>query len=1382
MLEIPKETGWFATFKINGKPVRFLVDSGATCSFLDHGLWKTLNRRGSLTPVSDTFVMADGTPLGIEGRTSFDLRWGERDFPQDLIIAKLGENQAILGLDFIEKYRVALFLADGRMEIGNTQITLRKDGKNPGCARITAETTLTIADRSSAWINVGLDKELVATKEIQRDGFCVVEGLDTLAEDTGLFMANQLVAASGEKVRVLLLNVHDQPITIKKGMSLGKVYPVQSFEKLKDPSLNKSDNSTDSSPRSAGEMAGESSGSGGPLPTQILSNINQGDAEILLSKHDLPEHTQAVLKNTHELSSEQEAQVCELILEYKDCFKEPGGPNGRTDWEEHDMDVQGSKPIKQGYRPFPRAKQEVADVEVDRMLAEGIIEPSNSPWASPVVLVEKKDKSIRFCIDYRRVNEVTRKDAYPLPRITETLDTLSNAEWFCTMDLASGYWQINMKESAKPMTAFTTRKGFFQFNVMPFGLSNAPATFQRLMERVLMGLQWQVCLCYLDDIIVFGATFQETLARLRCVMDRLKAAGLKLKATKCDWFQHSVRYLGHVVSSQGVQCDPEKIAAVKDWPAPTTVTQVRGFIGFASYYRRFIPQFSEIAFPLTNLTRKSAKFQWSEECQQAFELLKQQLISAPILSYPISGASAGDGDYVLDTDASDHSVGAVLSQIQDGEERVIAYASRVLGTSKRNYCTTKKELFAVVLFVDHFKHYLSGRHFTVRTDHASLKWLRNFKNADGMLARWLAALECYDFNIIHRRGTQHGNADGMSRIPLLEPKRKCPRVDCKDCYRTVHQVSAIDSPSAGTWQADGEWLEPWTVDQLKDWQRADITLGQVVRWLERSPLRPAWREVEVATVPLKYYWTIWDTLRIDKGLLVRITKLPHGNSAPIKQIIAPQEIRRRVLQSLHGSPTGGHVGRNKLFGRVRQRFFWVGYKEDTARWCKRCDQCARAKPGPPRKRAGLGHKSVGAPLERIAIDIMGPLPVSESGNEYIMVVGDYYTKWTEAYAIKNHTALTVAENLVQRFISRFGVPHEFHSDQGREFESNLIKELCKLLHIRKTRTVPFNPKSDGMIERFNRTIKNLLRVMVNDAQNDWDDHLPYILMAYRASVHESTRCSPNLLMLGRETNLPVDLMLGDPPGSQPCPIGYVEWVRQATQYAFRVAETNLQSSAQRQKRLYDRNSGVPRIEVGETVWRLYPPKAKLKFGRGWQGPYLVVRKVNDLVYTIQTTRQSRRMNVHIDQLKKYEGLRPVQSWLQDGMSDSESESDEEGEEMETAGNDAVHSDPSTEDPPTEPILDAPSPQPGPSHVVRPLDDKDESLDSTIPYTYSMLDSSQNPDDNDIAVPINSPYTPLGATAAPLPADRWPTMGTEIPTGRRTARPRKPKLDPEYEYY
>ena len=361
------------------------------------------------------------------------------------------------------------------------------------------------------------------------------------------------------------------------------------------------------------------------------------------------------------------------------------------------------------------------------MLQRGVIEPSTSPWSSPVVLVTKKDGTIRFCIDYRLLNDVTRKDAYPLPRIDDILDALDGSRYFSTLDLYSGYWQVDMADADKEKTAFITRKGLFQWRSMPFGLCNAPGTFERLMDLVLTGLTWETCLVYLDDVIVYGKTFEDALSNLKFVLSRLRKAGLKLKPSKCQLFRDKVPFLGHVVSRRGVEVDPKKTAAVANWLTPARVKDVRSFIGTAQYYRRFIPNFAQIAAPLTDLYKDPSrkKVEWTQECQYAFDTLKEMLMAPPILAYP-----KREGAFFISTDASNDGMGSVLEQDQTQDDgtivrKVIAYASKALSRSQRKYCATNKELLAVVWALEQFKYYVLGRPFTVITDHASLVWLQN---------------------------------------------------------------------------------------------------------------------------------------------------------------------------------------------------------------------------------------------------------------------------------------------------------------------------------------------------------------------------------------------------------------------------------------------------------------------------------------------------------------------------------------------------------------------------------------------------------------------------------------------------------------------------------
>ena len=447
-------------------------------------------------------------------------------------------------------------------------------------------------------------------------------------------------------------------------------------------------------------------------------------------------------------------------------FAQSSDDLGFTDRVEHHINTMDAEPIKEPMRRLRMVKRDIEREEVRKILQKGVIEPSVSPWSSNIVLVKKKDGSTRFCVDYRKLNAVTKKDSYPLPRIDECLDALAGSVYFSCMDINAGYWQIAVAKEDREKTAFATSMGLYQFVKMPFGLVSAPSEFCRLMGDVFRDMQWIECLLYMDDIIVPAISVEETLLRLEHVFQRLQHANLKLKPSKCIFFQNSVKFLGQEVSQNGIHTDMDKIKDVLDWPVPRTVKQVKSLVGLAAYYKRFIASFGEICKPLYQLCEKNRKFVWTDECQKAIDTLKEKLTTAPILSYPLEGY-----EFVLDTDASQFTVGAILSQEPNGEERVIAYMSKTMNKHELQYCTTRKELLAVVTALKHFHHYLLGQKVKLRTDNAAVSWMRNLKNPSGQVARWLQHIETYDITVSHRPGRCHGNSDALSRIP------------CKVCLR-----------------------------------------------------------------------------------------------------------------------------------------------------------------------------------------------------------------------------------------------------------------------------------------------------------------------------------------------------------------------------------------------------------------------------------------------------------------------------------------------------------------------------------------------------------------------------------------------------------------------
>jgi transposase InsO family protein len=1086
--------------------------------------------------------------------------------------------------------------------------------------------------------------------------------------------------------------------------------------------------------------------------------------EVLAGKHKdcLPSHLQDLFERaTKDFCPEEKAAVVKLLSEFSDIFSKDDLDLGLTKLVEHTIDVGTSKPVKQQPRRVPLAFEGEDRKALEMWQKQGSIRPSSSPWASPMVFVRKKNGKTRPCIDYRLLNKVTQKDAYPLPRTQDCIDALSGSVMFSTMDITSAYNQISIREEDIPKTAFVSKYGLFEYTTMPFGLCNAPATFQRMMEIALAGLQWDICLIYLDDVIVFAPIFEQMLTRLRDVFSRIRTAGLKLKPAKCHLFQREVTFLGHVINSDGVLPDPENVKKIIEWDVPKDVTGVRSFLGMGNYYRRFIKDYSSKMQPLIELTKKGKPFEWSEECQKAFDFLKTSLVGPEILAFPTDS-----GEYILDTDACAISIGAVLSQVQDGRERVIAYGSKSLCKAEKNYCVTDRELLAVKFFMERYKHYLLGRKFLVRSDHQALKWLFTLKEPKGRIARWIQAMSPFDFTVEYRRGKQHGNADAMSRCPNVRdcqcPADKMEELICGPCHKCVKRTQDMESSyvheakcarritiiqsdflnhlsllrmlSKVVWQwicptvlwilvltgiselattlnddvlgeshsdillknvanlhvdkdgrtrpkltkncnfslwqklwsffsgmgkfsfnrgyptekilrrtrQDSSWALPYSMAKLRVKQLDDSDIGPVLRWKE-SGARPHGPVVCKSSPATRHYWNLWDSLELRDGVLFRTFYRKDATGAHL-QFIVPESIRHEILHQMHGVLLSGHLGKKKTREKTLQRFYWYGMREDVNNWVSRCDVCGAVKPLPKKARAPLGEMHVGAPMDRLATDVLGPFPETERGNKYILVVTDHFTKWMEIFAIPDQTAVTCAEIILNEVIARYGCPYDIHSDQGRNYESEIFAELCRLLEIRKTRTSPGNPKCNGQAERFNRTLLRMIKAYLKGQQREWDKNLGCFAAAYRASVNESTGLTPNLLMLGREVRLPVEVMFGSETthlGEEITSYGmYVDKLRKHMQHAHSIARQHLSAAGVRQKEVYDTKLLLNTYKPGDMVWYqtdISQLHIAPKLRKPYEGPYVVVKRVNDLNYVIQLDAKGKRRFVHHNKLKPYKG-------------------------------------------------------------------------------------------------------------------------------------------------
>ena len=993
---------------IQGARVDWLVDTGCNLTLLSDKAYHRIPvaKRPLLKPYHFSLSLANGEPLKAIGKANFQLEMGGRTVDHPVIVAQF-VTDGLLGMDFMRTHGMVIDLTSCSVSCEGRTVPSELRGRGQRrCARVTVAETVTIPAGRRIIVEGKMPQQVP-------QGDWLVEPLSKPLGGQPLLLAKTLASGGKGRVPLEVMNPTQQDIVLYKHTNAAILQPVQLLSDMEPIPVTTTKHN--------------------PLPDSVHTVHQVDDAPLK------PELTQILDEIQYPLSETERRAIKQMLLRNQKAFQCQGEPLGRTDIVKHHIETTDPTPIKQKARRFPIHQRDEGNNIVEEMLSADVIEPSYSPWSSPVVLVRKKDGSTRFCIDYRKLNAVSIKDSYPLPRIDDSLDALAGAKCFSTLDLASGYWQVGMTEEAKQKSAFVTQGGLYQFKVMPFGLCNAPSTFERLMEQVLAGLQWQICLVYLDDIIVYSRDFTEHVERLEIILKRISAAGLKLKPKKCHFFCKKVIYLGHEVSAEGIATDPEKVKAVQDWGIPRNLTDVRSFLGLCSYYRRFIPQFSTIAKPLTKLTEKDQGFRWGEEQEAAWATLKQKLLTSPVLAYPDPQV-----EFILDTDASAYGIGAVLSQVQDGQERVIAYGSRSLTKEERRYCVTRKELLAIVYFLKYFRHYLYGRKFTVRTDHGALRWLTNFKDPQGQVARWLEVLGTYTFDIQHRPGLRHGNADALSRGPCRQCGMTDTEEDLNQCMvvtRSMAKEAEKNSPQeapATSWLGEG----PLSKESLIQAQSEDPVISRLMTW-KNAGEKPTWEEIAAEGSALKTYWAQWDSLCLHEGLLCREFCLKGKHIR--KQILAPVAKQNLILENCHDAVTAGHMGIRRTLNSVKLRFFWPGLRQSIEKWISQCAVCASRKPTPRKRRAPMQTYRVGEPMERVALDISGPWPTSLSGNKYILVVTDHLTRWSEAYPIPDQEARTVAEVFVTQFIARYGTPLMVHTDQGRNFTSKLFKEMCNFL-------------------------------------------------------------------------------------------------------------------------------------------------------------------------------------------------------------------------------------------------------------------------------------------------------------------------------------------------
>ena len=959
-------------------------------------------------------------------------------------------------------------------------------------------------------------------------------------------------------------------------------------------------------------------------PLALMTRLNQTQINMIhhdstLSPENVGEHTpveEPNLINT-DLTNIQKEQIKQLIQKYPKVFtKNPG----RTTQLKHQINlIPGSKPYNSPPFRYAPARRQVIDEQTDEMLQQGIIQPSTSPWASPVILAPKKDGTLRFCIDYRKLNAMTVRDAYPIPRIDDTLDSLQEAKFISTLDLRSGYWQVEMEKESREKTAFVTHKGLFEFKVMPFGLTNAPATFQRLMDIVLAGLKWNCCLVYIDDVVIYSPTFEQHLIDLDNVFKKLQVANLTLKASKCQLCRREMRYLGHIITSQGTKPDPDLIKSVINFPLPKKVKDIQSFLGLTGYYRRFIRDYAKVAEPLLkqlrNCQQSNHQVKWNQECTLAFQTLKQKLTNAPIMNTPNFAQP-----FILELDACEYGLGAVLVQEYDDKKYVIAYGSRTLSNAERKYGATEREALAIVWATKHFRPYLEGNKILIRSDCKALEWMRNAKDVTGRLARWAMKLSAFQIEIQYRPGKTNANADSLSRNPLP------PETEPTSEISTIETVIDL-------------WSNTNILDNIRNEQQADTKLLPIIQ--------------KLATTPAIEFNEKRNPYALINGILYKIKNSNrHYNQRVLGNkhlIVIPKSMHHKLLQWAHDHPFAGHSGQQKTLFRLNTRVFWESMRKDVYNYVKACESCQQFKYDNAPLSNTMQIHAVNEPWNTIGIDIMGPFPPTVRNKRFLLVIVDYFTRWIEVFALSSTTSSAISEVLIDQVFARYGFPKYILSDNGPQFVSNLFRNFCETLKIEQKFTANYHPQTN-MTERVNRTLKPLLAIYAQKQPHSWDKEIHKLAFAIRSSINDTTGETPAFLMFGRDIRGPLDLIIGDSTANLPPPTtleeaqihNYKENLIKTLRSTYNLVIERSEIEKYNQKRKYDHHTTIRHFTVGDLVWVTIPTShvgdntISGKLHPHYQGPCRLMKQLSPSTFIVRRLRDNVDLGAtNVDRLKPY---------------------------------------------------------------------------------------------------------------------------------------------------
>lgn len=1010
-------------------------------------------------------------------------------------------------------------------------------------------------------------------------------------------------------------------------------------------------------------------------PSTLSTNFNEPQQRIkyILENMDL--------KHCNDIEKNLAQRICTT---YHENFYLDGDKLTHTEVTKHRIHIKpGTTPIYTRQYRLPETQRREVDKQLKEMEKNNIIEPSNSAWNSPVILVKKKENAqgeqkFRLVVDFRKLNNVTQTQNFPIPLIDEILDNLDGCKYFTTLDLHAAFHQIILHEDDRDYTSFSTGNFKYRWTRMPMGLTSAPLTWQYAINTIFFDLIGKNLYIYLDDLLIATVTIEEHEQLLHTIMQRLRDHNLKLKAEKCKFLTKEVEYLGHILGTDGCKADPKKVSCIEKYPRPNSVVEIQRFLGMCNYYRRYIKDYAKKAKPLYKLCKKDVPYIWSENCQRAFEELKNALTTTTVLKFPDFGNT-----FIITTDASDYAVGAVLSQGDIPSDRPIQYFSKTLTDTQTRYSTIEKELLAIIMAVETFRHYIYGREFLIITDHKPLCFLFNHKNINSRLHRWRLSLMEYNFKIQHRSGAQNNVADALSRI--YEPKTleeiigsekidpECRAITrSKDCLdkeklkfeETYHieennqlllnskdydQVFFIfpDSKCEMRTKLETKISKTWNMSNEEnpkmiqvDNKRSATILGKKIqneRELERTKLTIL--NILTTSMKMNYEYiainiefksaeSYFNFKEIFKQIFKNSTIKTTFYLNKIIEITQISDINK-ILNTYHKSLLGGHVGFERMKNNIQRFYQWPTMNADIKKFIQDCKICEKTKTN-RHTRSPMQITSTGEKLfDHVFIDFIGPInPPSTDGHVYIFTAICDLTKYIVAVPTYDCTAITAAKTLVENVVLKFNVPQKLTSDNGTAFTSELFKEMAKLLKIKNIYTNAYHPQAN-MVERYHRTLNAFMRAFTQKNPDTWHTILNFATFTYNNTVNTTTGFSPNELAFGHMIEIPTNIT-----NNKPTIYNYEKYRDQlrANLYdAQKLAKEHILNRKIANKKIYDKNMNELELETNDLVLIRKETK-KGKYDALYEGPFRVEKCINET--TIKIRKGNKSINIHKDKLIK----------------------------------------------------------------------------------------------------------------------------------------------------